>query len=668
MRTDDELTPRSGGQARPHDAPAFVFDVRHRVAGSAALAVGVVASAGLSSLAGDDRDGYILAHSLASAPFLIGALVCAGHVVDRGPRQYRTFWRRWFAATLLGSAATLAAIGSVVLQSDALMVVDMALLVAAVPIWTSAGIQMLRLQAGRRDATVDMVDANMALVVLSAPGVLFLGEAIADSTDLVFAGPFALFLVLTPAGIYGALLNLARVPTGERVTQGLGVVLAATFSLSVAFQLAHVAGGLELPLAVFVGLHAANLAVVAALPLWAHRVTSGGLGRLPVERQMRRANPMPTISAVVLPVLALYVLTLRADDRWAVAYLAVVLLAVVVLNALRHAMLSREANHLSGELAGMAEERRQLLASMVRALDDDRRRTVAELHTQAVGSLSTLGTVVQTACVSLPPTTATVVRETIAQLQGDLSNRAEELRMLMVAMRPASFGEPRAAGGRAAGACGAPGGGARAADVERAGAGTDAAPGRSDDALSAALRAYASDLCAERTAATHPAVHIEVDPRLELDRSTMTIVYRVTQEALLNAVRHAEAERVTVAVSADGHLGGAIAVEVADDGIGFDTTTTAEGSGLASIRLFTDLGRGEVTLRSAPGEGTVVRSLLGVHDSRARSFASASAGAGSPGGDAGSGAGRDDVASSPGRPGRRHLRLIPPADVSPHPT
>ena len=460
-----------------------------------------------------------------------------------------------------------------------------------------------------------------------------------------------------PAGIYGAILNLARVPASERVTQGLGVALEATFSLSVALQLAHVAGGLELPLPVFVGALAANLAIVAALPLWAHRVTSGGLGRLPVERQMRRTNPMPTISAVVLPVLALYVLTMRPDDRWAVAYLAVVLLIVVVLNALRHAMLSREATLLSGELASMAEERRQLLASMVRALDDDRRRTVAELHTQAVGSLSTLGTVVQTACVSLPPATATVVRETIAQLQGDLSNRAEELRMLMVAMRPPSFGETGSARG------GAP------VRENAAGAGAEAAagPGQRDDALSAALRAYASDLCAERTAAKHPAVHIEVDPRLELDRSTMTIVYRVTQEALLNAVRHAEAERVTVAVAADAHIGGAIAVEVADDGIGFDIATTAEGSGLASIRLFTDLGRGEVSVRSAPGEGTVLRSLLGVHDTRAQPLASAGAGAGSQGGDAGAGGMRDEVASSP-RSGRRHLRLIPPPDVSPRPT
>lgn len=242
--------------------------------------------------------------------------------------------------------------------------------------------------------------------------------------------------------------------------------------------------------------------------------------------------------------------------------------------------------------------------------------------------------------------------------------------MLMVAMRPASFTDPAASRPGTAGR--ATGGDAGAAGGEGAGDDAVATSCRRDDALSAALRAYASDLCAERVAATHPAVHIEVDPRLELDRSTMTIVYRVTQEALLNAVCHAEAERVTVAVSADGHISGAISVEVADDGIGFDTATTAEGSGLASIRLFTDLGRGEVTLRSAPGEGTVVRSLLGVHDTRVRSFASAGAGAGagqgSTGGDAGGGAVRDDVASSAGRSGRRHLRLIPPADVSPNPT
>jgi signal transduction histidine kinase len=114
----------------------------------------------------------------------------------------------------------------------------------------------------------------------------------------------------------------------------------------------------------------------------------------------------------------------------------------------------------------------------------------------------------------------------------------------------------------------------------------------------------------------------------------MTIVYRIAQEALLNAARHAMAGSVAVAVT--GHDGG-VAVEVADDGIGFEPGTTRSGSGLATIELFTELGRGRLAVRSAPGQGTVVRSVLG-----ARS---------------GDGPGRRDQ--------RRHLRLIPAVDRSP---
>ena len=55
-----------------------------------------------------------------------------------------------------------------------------------------------------------------------------------------------------------------------------------------------------------------------------------------------------------------------------------------------------------------------------------------------------------------------------------------------------------------------------------------------DSALGAALAAYASELYEEPTRT----VAVYVDPGLELDQSTMTIVYRITQEALLNAARH----------------------------------------------------------------------------------------------------------------------------------
>jgi signal transduction histidine kinase len=620
--TDDEPTTRPADLPRPPAPDRFVFRDGTRVGVSVGIVAVVVVTIGLSALATDDRNGYVLAHSLAAVPFLGGALVCAAIALRRCPPQYRTFWRRWYVANQLAGLATLAALGAVVLHSPWLMAVDMVLLVAAVPFWTSAALHMLAAQAGRRDTSIDVVDSTMALVVLSAPGVLLLADPMLETSDLIFAGPFAFFLALVPAGAYSAFVNLARVPAGERVAQALGVALAALFSVSVALQLAHVVGELDLPLPVFVGFHAANLALVMALPLWAHRVTAGGLGRLPVERQVRRANPMPTISAVVLPLLTVYVFALRSDDGWTVGYLAGVLLAVVVLNALRNSMLSREAQRLSGDLASMAEERRHLLASMVRALDDDRRRTVSELHTQAVGSLSTLGTVVQTACVSLPPATATVVRDTVAQLQGDLSDRAEELRMLMVAMRPPSFA-PAAVG---------------------------------EHALSAALRAYASEVRAEPTAAAQPGVQIVVDARLELDRSTMTIVCRLAQEALLNAVRHAGATLVAVTVGADERAGGVV-VEVTDDGVGFDPAGVDEGSGLASMRLFTDLGRGEMTVRSTPGGGTVVRCVLGLRDDALRRPATATAGDRSTGGGTDGGDVHDGVAPA-ARPGRSHLRLV----------
>ena len=586
-RTTDRLSEAddASGDAEDHAAPppppggsTLVFPARTRAAGVAGMVVVGVLAVALSTQVTDDRNGYVLAYGLSAAPFLVGAMAGARRARQECPPQLRAFWQSSFTACLLATLACVAAVAGVVLASPALLVVDVVLLVAATPFWTATVVHMVKVQAGRRDPSVDHIDGVMALLVLSAPGVLLVVEPLLETTDLLFAAPLALFVALMPAGLYSAVLNLTRAPRHERVTLGLGVALAAAFSVSATLQLARSLGAVDLPLPVFVGFHVLTLALVMAVPLWSHRVIAGGLARLPVERQVRGSNPIPTISAVVLGPLALYVLVWRGDEPWAVAHLAAVLVAVVVLNAVRHELLSREARRLSGELAQMAEERGQLLAAMVRALDDDRRRTVSELHTQAVGSLSTLGTIAQTACVSLPTSTAQVVRETIARVQTDLSDRAEELRRLMVAMRPP---------------------------------GADIAGGRLDDVLSAALRAYASELGNPAPGAPRPVVRVAVDPTLELDRSTLTIAYRIAQEALLNAVRHAHAGAVDVTVGVAESHGGVI-VEVADDGVGFDPHAVRDGAGLASMQLFTDLGRGELTVRSAPGGGTVVRSRLGV--------------------------------------------------------
>ncbi|GAA3214430.1 GAF domain-containing sensor histidine kinase [Actinocorallia longicatena] len=74
-------------------------------------------------------------------------------------------------------------------------------------------------------------------------------------------------------------------------------------------------------------------------------------------------------------------------------------------------------------------------------------------------------------------------------------------------------------------------------------------------------------------------------------------VYRIAQEALHNALRHAEAHNVSVTLT-DRLL------EIRDDGRGF--SDAGSGLGLASMRERARLAGGELSVRSG-GEGTIVR-------------------------------------------------------------
>ena len=83
-------------------------------------------------------------------------------------------------------------------------------------------------------------------------------------------------------------------------------------------------------------------------------------------------------------------------------------------------------------------------------------------------------------------------------------------------------------------------------------------------------------------------------------------LYRIAQEALNNALKHACAQKVTVSLE----LGGRVAVmEIVDDGCGFDPETAVEGGGLGldgMIERAAQMG-GELALESQPGAGTRVR-------------------------------------------------------------
>ena len=85
-----------------------------------------------------------------------------------------------------------------------------------------------------------------------------------------------------------------------------------------------------------------------------------------------------------------------------------------------------------------------------------------------------------------------------------------------------------------------------------------------------------------------------------------SVLYRVAQEALRNAVRHADAHIVELRLR---HEFSAAVLEVIDDGLGFDVTSAEErrpGMGLFSMRERVALVNGRLVVTSERGRGTRV--------------------------------------------------------------
>jgi signal transduction histidine kinase len=99
-----------------------------------------------------------------------------------------------------------------------------------------------------------------------------------------------------------------------------------------------------------------------------------------------------------------------------------------------------------------------------------------------------------------------------------------------------------------------------------------------------------------------PVVKTSLGDEPDLPLEAKDVLYRVGQEAMHNAARHAHASRVALNLHVTGHE---IVLEVIDDGIGFDPTATHAGHlGLRSMReRMMELG-GTLAIESEPGSGT----------------------------------------------------------------
>jgi signal transduction histidine kinase len=222
--------------------------------------------------------------------------------------------------------------------------------------------------------------------------------------------------------------------------------------------------------------------------------------------------------------------------------------------------LERHFNQMAARLQGSIAEQRALAERNARLAE--RSRISRELHDSISQDLFSISTLVGGLRRALP--SDSTVQPQLETLTSTVTSTIQEMRALLLELRPTALEEK---------------------------------------GLVPAL----ADLCE----AYEARVGVRVRPRLdavELEPAVEQAVFRIAQEGLSNAVRHSEAEEISVRLRQEG---GQAELTVADDGNGFDRATT-DGHGLG-LRLMAERVRelgGSLMVESAPGRGTRLRVLL----------------------------------------------------------
>lgn len=135
-------------------------------------------------------------------------------------------------------------------------------------------------------------------------------------------------------------------------------------------------------------------------------------------------------------------------------------------------------------------------------------------------------------------------------------------------------------------------------------------PGVLDDlGVEAAFRWLAEDC--------HKRLHLTVELRIDGLEETLrehqhatlyaTTLFRIAQECLTNAARHAQAGRVVISCQRNRDM---LHLCVSDDGKGFDATHTPAGLGITGMRERAALLGGQLAILSQAGQGTRVEASL----------------------------------------------------------
>ena len=216
--------------------------------------------------------------------------------------------------------------------------------------------------------------------------------------------------------------------------------------------------------------------------------------------------------------------------------------------------------------SSVAEER---LTLAMESAEQERRRWARELHDETLQALGGLRMMLASAARA-PDTEA--ARRSVQDAVEHLTHEIDNLRALITELRPAELDE---LGLEAA----------LESLAERRGA-------------TAGLRV---DLDINLALSTRGGEGSRLAPHLE------STIYRIVQEALTNAAKHADASRVEVRLAGTHD---AVELVVHDDGHGFDLAENVPGFGLIGMRERAELVRGTFEVEANPGVGTTVCAVL----------------------------------------------------------
>ncbi len=220
------------------------------------------------------------------------------------------------------------------------------------------------------------------------------------------------------------------------------------------------------------------------------------------------------------------------------------------------AEIDRLAQSFRRLLQGVDDERRRSGKLVLRAQEEERRRVARDLHDEVNQSL----TAILLRLEALAQDTPAQRLEEVVELKRLATQAMDELLNLARQLRPTAL---------------------------------------DDHGLLPAIEAQVRGL--EERSGIQARLEISGDPAF-LDEEKQTVIYRVAQEALANAGRHAQARTVALALDVAGE---AAELRVRDDGVGFDPVASrGDGLGLDGMVERARLVGGELDLRSSPGAGT----------------------------------------------------------------